>query len=184
MDKIRLIAIPYYDSLSIRRNWKDIKQLYPDILQYFPDYDPEYLPSRKYFWEIFASLHYQDAKEIIDNERRRKFEKESNDKTKEIIINKEVLDLIQGSLYFSKKKGRALYNIKPKEYGNFPQRKRKLSELDGYEGNRLDISVFNKNRTDKRAKLSENNPTENEFATLDNRRANITNFNPFKKNYR
>ena len=73
-----------------------------------------------YFWEIFASLHYQDAKEIINNERRRKFEKESNDKTKEIIINSEVLDLIQGTLYFSKKKGRALYSIKPKEDGNFP----------------------------------------------------------------
>ena len=88
MDKIRLIAIPYYDSLSILRNWKDIKQLYPDILQYFLNYDSEYLPSRKYFWEIFASLHYQDAKEMIDNERRRKFEKKSNSKTKEIIINK------------------------------------------------------------------------------------------------
>ena len=35
------------------------------------------------------------------------------------MINNDVLNLIQGSLYFSKKKGRALYNIKPKEYGIF-----------------------------------------------------------------
>ena len=75
---MRLIAIPFYDSLSIRRNWHDIKQLYPDITQYFPDYDPEYMLSRKFFWEIFASLHYEDAKIIISNERKRKYEKEAN----------------------------------------------------------------------------------------------------------
>ena len=49
MEDVRLIAIPFYDSLSIRRNWKDIRQLYLDIINYFPDYDPEYMPSRKFF---------------------------------------------------------------------------------------------------------------------------------------
>ena len=101
---MRLIAVPFYDSLSIRRNWQDVKQLYPDITHYFPDYDPEYMPSRKFFWEIFASLHYEDAKTIIRNERKRKYEKEASEKTKEIIISKDVLNLIQGSLYYSKKK--------------------------------------------------------------------------------
>ena len=62
MDSMRLIAVPFYDSLSIRRNWQDIRKLYPDITSYFPDYDPEYMPSRKFFLEIFASLHYEDAK--------------------------------------------------------------------------------------------------------------------------
>ena len=59
------MAIPFYDSLSIRRNWKDIRQLYPDIINYFPYYVSEYMPSRKFFWEVFASLHYEDAKTII-----------------------------------------------------------------------------------------------------------------------
>ena len=58
MDSVRLIAAPFYDSSSIRRNWQDIRQLYPDITNYFPDYDPEYIPSRKFFCEIFAGLHY------------------------------------------------------------------------------------------------------------------------------
>ena len=49
MEDVRLIAIPFNDSLSIRRNWKDIRQLYPDIINYFPDYDPEYMSSRKIF---------------------------------------------------------------------------------------------------------------------------------------
>ena len=61
------------------------------------------MPSRKFFWEIFASLHYEDAKIIINNERKRKYKKEASEKTKEIVINKDVLNLIQGSLYYSKK---------------------------------------------------------------------------------
>ena len=101
---MRLIAVPFYDSLSILRNWQDIRQLYPDITNYFTDYDPEYMPSRKFFWEIFVNLHYEDAKIIINNERKRNDKKEASKKTNEIVINKDVLNLIQGSLYYSKKK--------------------------------------------------------------------------------
>ena len=123
MENVRLIAVLFYDSLFIRRNWKEIKQLFLDIVAYFPDYDPDYMPSRKFFWEIFASLHYEDAKMIINNERKRKYEKEASEKTKEMIMSKDVLDLIQGSLYYSKKKVRALFKIRPKEYGSLPKRK-------------------------------------------------------------
>ena len=181
MEDVKLIAIPFYDSLSIRRNWKDIQQLYPDILHYFPNYDPEYIPSRKYFWEIFASLHHEDAKKIIHNERKRKFEKEASEKTKEIVINKDILDLIQGSLYFSKKKGRALYNFKPKEFGQPVNRKRKISELDGFVGDRLSVSVFNKNREQRRSKLIDTNVIGSQIITKDQRERQLINSNPFKK---
>ena len=49
MESVRLITVPFYDSLSVRRNWKEIKQLYPNIIDYFPGYDPDYMPSRKFF---------------------------------------------------------------------------------------------------------------------------------------
>ena len=158
MEDARLIAVPFYDRLSIHRNWQDVKQLYPGITHYFPDYNPEYMPSRKFFWEIFASIHYEDPKTIIRNERKRKYEKEVSEKTKEIIISKIVLNLIQGSLYYSKKKGRALYNIKPKDYGDLPKRKRRLSELEGYQRDSREISVFNKDRESKRFKRVDSSP--------------------------
>ena len=131
MDSVRLIAVPFYDSLSIRRNWQDIRQLYPDITNYFPDYDPEYMPSRKFFWEIFASLLYEDAKIIINNERKRKCEKEISEKTKEIVINKGVLNLILGSLYYSKKKGRALTTSIQSTMEIFPKGKEGCLRLKG-----------------------------------------------------
>ena len=182
MESVRLIAVPFYDSLSIRRNWKEIQQIYPDIVSYFPDYDPEYMPSRKFFWEVFASLHYEDAKTIIDNERKRKYEKEANEKTKEIVISKDILNLIQGSLYYSKKKGRALYNINPKDYGKLPKRRRKLSELEGYQGDSHDISVFNKDRASKRVKRSDNSPNGLANANMSIRTRSFTNPDSFRKN--
>lgn len=179
MESVRLIAVPFYDSLSVRRNWHAVKRLYPDVSHYFPDYDPEYMPSRKFFWEIFASLHYEDAKTIINNERKRKYEKEASEKTKEMVINKDVLDLIQGSLYYSKKKGRALYKIKPKEYGNLPNRKRRLSETEGYQGEEHEISVFNIERESKRLKRDDTGPKGLEKVNLSTRPRTQIGLNPF-----
>ena len=184
MESIRLITVPFYDSLSVRRNWKEIKQLYPNIIDYFPGYDPDYMPSRKFFWEIFASLHYEDAKTIINSERKRKYEKEASEKTKEIIISKDILDLIQGSLYYSKKKGRALYNIKPKDYGNLPKRKRRLSEIEEYEGDKHEISVFNTDRESKRLKQIDSNPKGARREAVMNIRRPLTDQDSFKKNDR
>ena len=182
MEDVRLIAVPFYDSLSIRRNWQDVKQLYPDITRYFPDYDPGYMPSRKFFWEIFASLHYEDAKTVIKNERKRKHEKEASEKTKEIIISKDVLNLIQGSLYYSKNKGRALYNIKPKDYGNLPKRKRRLSELEEYQGDSREISVFNKDRESKMSKRADSSPQNLMMGNMSNKARHFSDPDPFKKN--
>ena len=182
MENVRLIAVPFYDSLSIRRNWKEINQLFPDIVAYFPDYDPDYMPSRKFFWEIFASLHYEDAKTIINNERKRKYEKEASEKTKEMIISKDVLDLIQGSLYYSKMKGRSLYNIRSKEYGSLPKRKRRLSETEGYQGDSHEISVFNLNRESKRSKRTDSNSKNFVKINTNNKRKPFTDSDPFKKN--
>ena len=100
------------------------------------------------------------------------------------MISKDVLDLIQGSLYFSKKKGRALYNIKPKDYGNNPQRKRRTPEIDEFEGESYEISAFNKDREIKRSKHVDIDQTNSLTTTFNNRPNPFTNSNSFKKNYR
>ena len=140
------------------------------------------MPSRKFFWEVFASLHIEDAKTIIDNERKRKYEKEANEKTKEIVISKDILNLIQGSLYYSKKKGRALYNINPKDYGKLHKRRRKQSELEGYQGDSHDISVFNKDRVSKRVKRSDNSPNGSANANMSTKTRPLTDPDSFRKN--
>ena len=141
MDAIKMIVVPYYDSLSIKQNWRHVSKLYPDILKFFPNYDPLYIPNRKFFWEIFATLHYSEAANIIKNERKKRYEEEAKEKSKEITIDKEILNQIQGSLYFSKKNGRALFKINPKDYDQ-PNRKRKLQEIENSES-KIEESPFN-----------------------------------------
>ena len=140
------------------------------------------MSSRKFFWEVFASLYYEDAKTIIDNERKRKYEKVTNEKTNEIVISKDILNLIQESLYYSKKKGRALYNINPKDYGKFPKLRRRLTELEGNQGDSHDISVFNKNRISKRLKRSDNSPNDSANANISIRTRPFTDQESFRKN--
>ena len=95
----------------------------------------------KYLWEIFATLHYSEAANIIKNERKKRYEEEAKEKSKEITIDKEILNQIQGSLYFSKKNGRALFKINPKDYDQ-PNRKRKLQEIENSES-KIEESPFN-----------------------------------------
>ena len=121
---------------------------------------------------------------IINNERRRNYEKEASEKTKEIIISKDILDLIQGSLYYSKKKGRAFCNIKPKDYGNLPKRKRRLSEIEEYEGDKHEISVFNTDRESKRLMQIDTNSKGARKEAMINIRRPLTDQDPFKKNDR
>ena len=85
------------------------------------------MPSRKFFWEISASLHYEDAKIIINNKRKRKYEKEkeASEKTKEIVINKDVLNLIQGFLLQQKERKSSLQH-QSKELWKSSQKEKKV----------------------------------------------------------
>ena len=94
----------------------------------------------------------------------------------------DVLNLIQGSLNYSKKKGRALYNITPKDYGNLPKRKRRLSELGGYQGDSSEISVFNKNRESKRYKRVDSSSQSHMMGNMSDRVRHFNYPDPFKKN--
>ena len=87
------------------------------------------MPNRKFIKEILAGLHNENTKMIIRNERKRKYEKEASEKIKKMTISKNVLDLIQGSLYYSKKKGE-LTTILSQKHTEASQEKRKLFETE------------------------------------------------------
>jgi hypothetical protein len=152
---IKLIVVPYYDSLSVKRNFRDIVDIYPGIDKYFPMYDEEYLPSRKFFWEIFATLHYNEASKIIENERNRKYVKEEQEKRQVIAVDPIILNELQAVNYFSKSKGRALYNMKAKRF-ELPERKRRFNEMMNGEDNK-NSHPFVVTKLNKRRKIDTNN---------------------------
>ena len=81
----------------------------------------------------------------------------------------------------SKKKGRALYNFKPKDYGNLSKRKRRLSEIEEYEGDKHEISVFNTDRESKRLNQIDTNSKGARKEAMINIRRPLTDQDPFKK---
>lgn len=151
-----MIVVPFYDTLSVKRNFEKIIDIYPGIEEYFPMYEEVYLPSRKFFWEVFATLHYDDAIRIVNRERDRRFVKEEQEKKEVIEVDPMILNELQSVNYFSKQKGRALYKMKPKEHAVF-DRKRKWEELvDPYDEDRTKtpFMISELSRPAKRMKVS------------------------------
>ena len=89
--------------------------MYAGLEDYFPVYSHTYAPGRRHFWEVFATLYYEDAKRFIDDERTRRYETEEKEMNKSMKIDPLIFKQIMDCKYFSKKKGRALYVRKEPE---------------------------------------------------------------------
>ena len=111
---MRLLVVPHYESLSVSKSFYRVLEYYPDLEDYFPIYSASYIPPRSFFWKVFGTLHYDDAKEFIDQERQARYQQEENDNERIIQINPEILKALEAVNYFSKKKGRALFKMKEK----------------------------------------------------------------------
>jgi hypothetical protein len=106
---IRLLVVPHYETLSVSRSFNRVLEFYPDLQDYFPIYSAGYIPPRNFFWEVFGTLYFEDAKRFIDEERYARYQSEENDKQRSIKVQPEFLKALEEVNYFSKKKGRALY---------------------------------------------------------------------------
>ena len=118
-------------------------------------YEENYLPSRKFFWEVFASLYYNEATQIIEEERERKYSKEEKEKKQVIMVDPSILNELQKVSYFSKSKGRALYNLKSKLF-SLPSRKRKWKEVTGLDVDDLEATPFMITKLNKRGRKAKN----------------------------
>jgi hypothetical protein len=109
------------------------------MIEYFPLYgqDPKakrilkpYYPPKTFFWAIYITLHKEDAQNAINEEREKRYLKDEEEKNKTIMIDSKILDVLQGAKFFSKKKGRALFKIKPREVIK-PGMKRHFRDVEG-----------------------------------------------------
>ncbi len=48
--------VPKYEELSLKVVYDKVLDHFPDLENYFPDYDKNYLPPWDYFWSIFSTL--------------------------------------------------------------------------------------------------------------------------------
>ena len=84
-----------------------VKGYIENLTDYFPDYVHDYVPPRKYFWDIFSTLNQELAEKFIDHAiKERNKQKETQDS--KIEISAEIMDQINKKNFYSRQKGRAL----------------------------------------------------------------------------
>ena len=88
---------------------------YPGLDDYFPVYSTTYIPGRKFFWEVFGSLYYDDAVRFINEQREDRYNLEEEEQNKKIKIDPVIYQDILSCKYFSKKRGRALNAVTYKQ---------------------------------------------------------------------
>ena len=113
-----------------------VKGYIENLADYFPDYEHDYVPPRKYFWDIFSTLNQELAEKFIDHAiKERNKQKVTQESKIEIFV--EIINQINKKHFDSRQKGRALsmlvsrreiYKVNRKrkrEYKPYEQAKRK-----------------------------------------------------------
>ena len=60
------ILVPQYEELTVNKIYPKIKGYIENLEDYFPEYDSNYVPPRKYFKVICSTLNYELAEKFID----------------------------------------------------------------------------------------------------------------------
>ena len=117
--------------------YKKIKGYYPEIIDYFPEYleNPEYLPPKKYMWDIFSTKDSSMVNKFISHSLKERNLKDSKGE-RTVEVSEDVLNQLHSAHYFSKKKGKALFMLSAsKELGTIKRkRKKSIREFNPLEG--------------------------------------------------
>ena len=101
--EVKLLVVPHYESLSVSKSFYKFLEFYPYLEDYFQIYNNSYIPPRSFFWQVFGTLHFDDAKRFIDEERQMRYQAEKSIKEKMIKVHPEVFKALEAINYFIKK---------------------------------------------------------------------------------
>ena len=69
---MKAIVVPQYEELATRTIYPKIKEMYPEIADYFDDHfdddSNEHIPPKKYFWNVFNTCKPELASILLDKE--------------------------------------------------------------------------------------------------------------------
>ena len=140
--------------------YKKIKGYYPEIVDYFPEYqeNTDYLSSKKFMWDIFSTKDSSTVTKFISHSlKERNLKDFEGERTVE--VSEDVLNQLYSNNYFKKKKGKALFILSAsKEIGAIKRkRKRPIREFDPYDKE--------KERNEQRSKRQNKNDEGNKKIT-------------------
>ena len=94
-----------YEELAPKSLYSKLKKYISDFALYFPDYPetPNYLPSKKFMWDVFATLDYEMASTFVDNSMEARANQEKELKKSEIQIDPDIYKQFMQNDYLSQK---------------------------------------------------------------------------------
>lgn len=116
-----------YEELAPKSLYPKLKKNIENFMLYFPDYldTPNYVPPKKFMWDVFATIDYDMACKFVDHSMRIRANKQKDNKSVEIDIDPEIYREFITSDYLPKKKGRALNMMFSANINKRLKRKRK-----------------------------------------------------------
>jgi hypothetical protein len=129
------IVVPHYKELATAKVFADKIEEVPRFADYFPDYLPGQLPPRKFFWDVYSTLYYDEVSDMIKevNELHYHNCRRKKDR-KPFTIREDIYQTLRNLNYYSKRKGRALHYI------DFEKRKKKVEERKKKHNDRFDYN--------------------------------------------
>ena len=62
------LSVPKYQEISVEKLWSMVKE-WPDLLDYFPDYEANQLPERDFIIGVLSTQRISEMKELIKDAR-------------------------------------------------------------------------------------------------------------------
>ena len=62
------LSVPKYQEISVEKLWNMVKE-WPDLLDYFPDYEADQLPERNFIVGVLSTKRTTEMKELIKEAR-------------------------------------------------------------------------------------------------------------------
>ena len=125
-----------YEELAPKAIYSKLKKYIDNFSAYFPDYPdvPNYLPPKRFMWDIFATIDYDMASMFVDHSMKIRANQEKDKKNLEIDVDPEIYKEFMESDYMSKKRGRATNMLFSANINKKMKRRRKLKpdELDPF----------------------------------------------------
>ena len=95
--------VPKYDELALGNIYNRILDRFPEMENYFPHYDDNYMPPWEFFWGVFSTLHPEFVKKMI-KKAQEWWVANVDDHAEEMIwIRDDMLDQLEGIAFESSK---------------------------------------------------------------------------------
>ena len=90
--------------IGLEKIYRETLEEFPEMTQYFPDYDQSYVPPRQFFWDVMNAVVPRYVKQLLDNCRlQRCGVGENADEMEMIEIKQDLLDEIRETPYYRSK---------------------------------------------------------------------------------